>query len=102
MKEKLSIKKIPLKGLLEILTDLYEEGVNYIDISSGEGTELKDILKIDVLPEYMAEDMEDIDEDEELEYIEEFPEPIEDEEEEDTSSSIEVKKLSEDDLNNLA
>jgi hypothetical protein len=31
MKDKLSIKKIPLKGLLEILTDLYEEGVNFID-----------------------------------------------------------------------
>jgi hypothetical protein len=58
MKDKLSIKKIPLKGLLEILTDLYEEGVNFIDFSSGLGTEDKDVLKIDIQPEYMASEEE--------------------------------------------
>lgn len=97
MKEdKLNIKKIPLKGLLEILTDLYEEGVNFIDISMGEGSEIKDVMKIDILPEYMASDDELDEDEEEWDVYEEEAEPHTSQE-----STIQVSKLSEDDLNNL-
>jgi hypothetical protein len=105
MKDRLSIKKIPLKGLLEILTDLYEEGVNFIDFSSGVGTEDKDVLKIDIQPEYMAseeelanEELEDDDDDDDNEG-EDYKETIRNLA--GKSSDITVTKLSEDDLNNL-
>jgi hypothetical protein len=102
---KMSIKKIPLKGLLEILTDLYEEGVNYVDFSSGEGSDLKDILKIDIQPEYMAseeeldQEEEDDDDDDDDNEGEDYKETIRNLA--GKSSEIKVTKLSEDDLNNL-
>ncbi len=76
----MQLRKIPLMELLEILNDLYEDGVDYIDISgtsSDEGEQPQDFIKITVRPDYMAEE-KDINE-----------------------SSIDVTKLSENDINDL-
>lgn len=78
----MQLRKIPLMELLEILNDLYEEGVDYIDISgtsNDDGVNPQDYIKITVRPDYMAkDDTEDIDE-----------------------SSIKVSRLSENDINDL-
>ena len=78
----MQLRKIPLMELLEILNDLYEEGVDYIDISgtsNDDGVNPQDYIKITVRTDYMAEDdTEDIDE-----------------------SSIKVSRLSENDINDL-
>lgn len=54
----LKIQKIPLYALLEILDKLYEDGVEYIDIT-GEVRDDKDVIKILVKEEYMSEDTEE-------------------------------------------
>ncbi len=78
----MQLRKIPLKEFIEILNDLYEDGVDYIDISgrsSNEGEQPQDFIKITVRPDYMAEDdTEDVD-----------------------KSSITVSKLSDKDINDL-
>lgn len=70
----MKIVKIPLAALLDILTDLYDNGADYIDIQgeeNAEGLELKDMMKIIVKPEYLSVDerdehsIEDEDDDEE-------------------------------------
>ena len=52
-----SIKKVPVDILIQILTDLYEKGINYIDIIGNEG-ELVTKMTISVIPEYIDEDSE--------------------------------------------
>jgi len=63
----IKIQKIPLKEFIIILQDLYEEGVNFIDLSGGEADGdsdlLKDMIKITVKPEYMEEDYDEDDDD---------------------------------------
>jgi hypothetical protein len=83
-----SLRKIPLEGLIQILTNLFEDGADYIDISGQqddrEGGAI-DVIKITVKPEYMSDDNE-------LE-IEVDMEGYEEEEDKPT--------LSEDDINEL-
>lgn len=51
------IRKVELDILLNILTDLYESGVDYVDISGRYDEERNvDIINITVEPEYMASD----------------------------------------------
>lgn len=79
----MQLRKIPLMELLEILNDLYEDGVDYIDIagtSVTEGDNPQDLIKITVRPEYISHD---------------------DTEEIDGSADINVTKLSENDINDL-
>jgi hypothetical protein len=52
-----SIKKVPVDILIQILTDLYEKGINYIDIIGNED-ELVTKMTISVIPEYIDEDSE--------------------------------------------
>jgi len=56
-----SLRKIPLEGLIQILTNLFEEGADYIDISGQqddrEGGAI-DVIKITVKPEYMSDEDE--------------------------------------------
>jgi hypothetical protein len=59
--QKPTIIKIPLHGLLSILTKLYEEGVDYINIYGGEINENKDVLHIHVNPDYYSKER-DVDE----------------------------------------
>ena len=68
--------------LLEILNELYEDGVDYVDISGTSSNDLEypqDLIKITVRPDYISQDdTEDID-----------------------KSSISVSKLSDNDINDL-
>lgn len=55
------LRKIPLEGLIQILTNLFEEGADFIDISGEQDNREEgpvDIIKITVKPEYMADDSE--------------------------------------------
>jgi len=55
------LRKIPLEGLIEILTNLFEEGADYIDISGQQDNREEgpiDVIKITVRPEYMSDDSE--------------------------------------------
>jgi hypothetical protein len=78
----MQLRKIPLMELLEILNELYEDGVDYVDISGTSSNDLEypqDLIKITVRPDYISQDdTEDID-----------------------KSSISVSKLSDNDINDL-
>jgi hypothetical protein len=78
------IKKVPVKELITVLVDLFEKGVDFIDIK-GDANDIINKLSITVEPEYINSGEEDfIDEDEDFE-VEDFPSVI----------------LSENDLNDL-
>jgi hypothetical protein len=56
------LRKIPLGPLIEILTDLFENGADFIDLSGNvndDGETPRDTLKITVKPEYLSLDDED-------------------------------------------
>jgi hypothetical protein len=56
------LRKIPLGPFLEILTDLFENGADFIDISgdvNNEGESPRDSLKITVKPEYLSPDLDE-------------------------------------------
>ena len=56
--EALTIKKIPLDGFIDILMDLYNKGVDYIDIT-GVTNEHSDKMAISFTSEYMMEGAEE-------------------------------------------
>ena len=56
------LKKIPLRMFLEALTDIYERGVDYVDIIGVPGEE-QDSIGISVKEEYFAKEEEDDEED---------------------------------------
>lgn len=84
------IKKIPLNELIDILSDLYNRGVDFIDILAPEEPSEDDRMTIKFSKEYMSPDME-LEEGEELD----------DEEEDMIDITILPDKLSEEDLNQL-
>ena len=56
-----TLRKIPLEGLIAILTNLFEEGADFIDISGQQDEREEgsiDVIKITVKPEYMSDDTE--------------------------------------------
>ena len=54
MSKQITITKIPIEVLMEILVTLYEEGTDFIDIKANvDGDETQDIITIVVKPEYM-------------------------------------------------
>jgi len=53
----ITLQKIPIKNLMEILSELYNEGADYIDIS-GMPDEDQDVISIFVREEYMNQDEE--------------------------------------------
>ncbi len=56
------LRKIPLGPFIEILTDLFENGADFIDLSgeeNNEGEAPRDTLKITVKPEYLSPDIEE-------------------------------------------
>jgi hypothetical protein len=60
------LHKIPLGPFIEILTDLFENGADFIDLSgdeNNEGETPRDTIKITVNPEYLSEDIDDDDDD---------------------------------------
>jgi hypothetical protein len=90
----MKLRKIPLEPLLQILTDLFDSGADYIDISGDnnvDGDELRDIIRITIKPEYMIDsdnDNDDMIEEIEMSYDDDIY--IEDQ-----------QALSDDDINNL-
>jgi len=56
--EQVSIKKIPLDGFIDILMDLYNKGVDYIDITGITNSE-SDKMAISFTAEYMMEGSEE-------------------------------------------
>jgi hypothetical protein len=78
---KLSIKKIPVKQLIDTLVKLYEEGIDFIDLNGKSVTDTKDSLHIGVSPDYYK--------------------PVDDEEKEEPSKEYEQVILTQDDINAL-
>lgn len=93
--KKLIIQKIPLASLIEILENLYNEGVEYIDIS-GEIKNDKDLIKISVKEDYMILD-------EEGDSTSQFEEISSEEDEDDVLDKPikSVQKLTDEDITNL-
>jgi hypothetical protein len=50
------LRKIPLETLLSILEEIYNEGVDYVDLSKDNSDPSRDTLKIEVQPEYFTEE----------------------------------------------
>lgn len=63
-KKMVKFQKIPLKGLIEALQEVYNQGADFIDIV-GIPDEDQDIIGIHVREEYLSDDLEEEDEDEE-------------------------------------
>lgn len=80
MDNKVKIKKVHLQTFLDILTDLYDKGVDYVDII-GHLSDDQDSLGISFRKEYMAE-----------EYMENFDK---------IEAPEKTDKLSDEDLNQL-
>jgi hypothetical protein len=56
-----ALRKIPLEGLIQILTNLFEDGADFIDISGVQDDREDgpvDVIKITVKPEYMSDENE--------------------------------------------
>lgn len=53
----ITLQKIPIKNLMEILSELYNDGADYIDISGVPNVE-QDVISIFVREEYMNQDEE--------------------------------------------
>lgn len=88
MKKLIKIRKVPVESLLEIIAHLYHNGVDFIDFDGEIGNE-EDKLGLSFGRDYMDPDYAD-------QYDTLFPLNKEEEE-----SPIEVKKLKDDDLNQL-
>lgn len=53
------IRKVHLNSFINILVELYNRGVDYIDISSVQESEIRDGVGITFSKEYMNEEMTD-------------------------------------------
>jgi len=63
------LRKIPLGPFIEILTDLFENGADFIDLSGNVNDDVeapRDSLKITVKPEYLS--LEEEDEEDTIDY----------------------------------
>lgn len=58
MKENVRIRKIHLDTLIQVLVEMYDKGVDYIDII-GEINDVQDSIGISFSREYMKEDMQE-------------------------------------------
>ena len=100
----MKLRKIPLEPLLQILTDLFDSGADFIDISgenNAEGDELRDIIKITIKPEYMM-DKDDMIEEIEMDYSGDYDNEEDIANTKHTQIRIEDKRgLSDEDIDNL-
>ena len=93
------LRKIPLGPFIEILTDLFDNGADFIDISgdvNDEGESPRDSLKITVKPEYLSPDINNEEEEDLIDLGMDFI--IHNETGDDTTSS---SPLSDDDIEDL-
>lgn len=58
MKENVRIRKIHLDTLIKVLVEMYDKGVDYIDII-GEINDVQDSIGISFSKEYMSDDMQE-------------------------------------------
>lgn len=89
------LNKIPLAQFINILEDIYNSGANFVDIvgfPDADSDDLKDVIKLVIKPEYLADEDDD---DEETEDITEY---IMNDEDDDVQ---EHDKLSEEDISDL-
>lgn len=56
MKENIRIRKIHLDTLLKVLVEMFDKGVDYVDII-GEINDVQDTIGISFCKEYMSDDM---------------------------------------------
>lgn len=84
-REDVSIRKIPIQALIDVLVELYNRGVDYVDIVGTQG-ETQDFMSLTFTKEYMSP-----------EGLENFKEITEDEE----IDLTKLDKLSDEDLNDL-
>jgi hypothetical protein len=100
----MKLRKIPLEPLLQILTDLFDSGADFIDISgenNADGDELRDIIKITIKPEYMM-DKDDMIEEIEMDYSGDYDNEEDIANTKHTQIRIEDKRgLSDEDIDNL-
>ena len=88
MAKKILIKKISLNEIIDVFVDLYNKGVDYVDLVNVDEEEGK--LSVIFTKEYMCQEMQESDD---FELIQDSIEDIEYNEEE--------SKFSEDDINDL-
>ena len=100
----MKLRKIPLEPLLQILTDLFDSGADFIDISgenNADGDELRDIIKITIKPEYMM-DKDDMIEEIEMDYSGDYDNEEDIANTKHTQIRIDDKRsLSDEDIDNL-
>ena len=92
----LTLHKIPLSEFIGLLTDLYDSGADFVDISgenSVDGEQLKDTIKITIKLEYLS----DYNEDDVLELEQEIKMDYSGDDDVDPSTT----GLSEEDINDL-
>ena len=90
------LRKIPLGPFIELLTDLFENGADFIDLSGNEdnGTEApRDTLKITVKPEYLSPDVDEDDDEDVIDHGMDFLI--------DNTSDLPPAPLSDDDIQDL-
>ena len=59
MKKNLKLNKVHISSMIAILTQLFEEGADYIDIEGEDnGSEESDVIKVIVKPEYYTNEEE--------------------------------------------
>ncbi len=80
-----NIKKVPLESFINILVELYNKGVNFVDIEGVSGNE-QDIVALAFTKEYMSE--------EGVKNFEEITDDV-------TEVNFSKNKLSDEDLNDL-
>ena len=88
MAKKILIKKISLNEIIDVFVDLYNKGVDYVDLVNVDEQEGK--LSVIFTKEYMCKEMQESDD---FELIQDSIESVEFDEEE--------SKFSEDDINDL-
>jgi hypothetical protein len=88
MAKKILIKKISLNEIIDVFVDLYNKGVDYVDLVNTDEQEGK--LSVIFTKEYMCKEMQESDD---FELIQDSIENVEFDEEE--------SKFSEDDINDL-
>lgn len=81
------IKKVPLDALINVLVDLFEKGINFIDIQGNE-EDLVTKMTITVMPDYIDEEFDG----DEYEY---------DEDEEDEDDDVELRELTKEEWESL-
>lgn len=89
--KKVRLKKIPLGVFIQSLMDIYNMGVNYVDLIGVPG-EQQDTIGIAFSDEYLNKEEEEENDNNETETTENF---------EDLKENIKDIKLSDDDLNQL-